>query len=146
MASFLVLASLKALELFQTEVAFQTKVFALDLRGRGVIPAVAALEPLVSSPEGIVGKMRLPRGFLDPSGPSELWKAFHVSIATARTVTALYDGMFACSRRSLIFTWSRLHPPDSPSRGKKNLSSGTSEDGRPETYYRCRSLQMCAGK
>ena len=89
MASCLVDASLRALEWFHTIEAFQTKVFALQGRGRGTTPAVVALELLVRSLGVGVGKMSCPKGFLDPFGPSVLFAAFHVSIATARTATAL---------------------------------------------------------
>ena len=72
MASLFVDASLRALELFQTVVAFQMKVLALERRGRGMLPAATDLELLEVSLMGVVGKISFPRGFRDPSGPSVL--------------------------------------------------------------------------
>ena len=72
MASFLVDASLRALELFQRVEACQAKVFALVWRGRAMSPAAAALEVLLLSEVGAdAGNKNLPSGFLEPSGPSE---------------------------------------------------------------------------
>ena len=89
LASPMVDAFLRAAEWFHMLEACQAKVLALDCRGRGMMPVVLAPEDLVELFGGASGNISLPRGFLDPSGPSVLWKAFQVSMATALTEMAL---------------------------------------------------------
>ena len=66
---------------FQTLQAETAKVFIPAL-GRGTNPAEVARVVLVGE-EDNVAKHAWPAGFLEPSGPSWLWKAFHASMAVA---------------------------------------------------------------
>jgi hypothetical protein len=89
LAACFVPACLRAGFLFHSVVAWTAKVLAICGSGWGTMPAVTDLDGLDVAPPMEGGKTTLPSAFLDLFGPSELWKAFHVSMANAWMARAL---------------------------------------------------------
>jgi hypothetical protein len=96
LAAALVSAVLRAEEAFQTRAACVAKVLT-PLRPIWTFPAIAAR---VFRPPSLPSKMMPPIGYLAPFFLLLEWKAFHASMATARTTMELTDLTPASSRRA----------------------------------------------
>jgi hypothetical protein len=104
-------ACLRAGCFFHRVTAWSAKVFTGKRRRLAMTPAIADLVGLRLAPLPPRGKMTLPSAFLEPFGPSKLWWAFHISMATAWTARALTLGSPTRCRRSGILMWSVLFFP-----------------------------------
>jgi hypothetical protein len=98
LAAFFMVASLRLGTKFQTSAACLTKVLH-PLAGTLMCLGALALDGLVRGFVGMVGKRTFPAGLWDPFGPSTLFLAFQISVATALTTILLYEGILALAIR-----------------------------------------------
>jgi hypothetical protein len=107
-----VVASLSSGQAFQTASPCDTKV-ALPRVGTRTSPIAVALVglPPVAVATLSLSNIARPTGFLVPSAPSLLMKAFQAAIPIAFTASWLAESYLANSRRVSRLTWSSLLPP-----------------------------------